>query len=205
MKSISIVILCLFIYTKCDLNCINISPYYSSDCVLSDQDLRNSSNFRYCCYLKFEKYNSYYGTYSTTKKCFPYNQTEYNKVKRAFDNGGYYDYNHYLLYGELDSLFCNNRTLEDDYSKETGCNGIKPSSASDCVLSTNEYNQNNLCCYIKDTSHNSPYCKKYTKSEAKSKASDINSITSSISTFVCISSSASFLKISFFIIAILLL
>ena len=207
MKLISIVILCLFIYIKCDLNCINISPYYSSDCVLSDQDLRNSTNLKYCCYLEFAEYSSnYYGSrykISTTKKCFPYNQTEYNKVYNHY-NSYYYD-KYYYLYGELEDIKCNNRSLyEEEKTTETGCNSITPSSASDCKLSTNEQYYNNLCCYVQDTSHIYPYCKKYTKSEANSRAYDITSRTSPV-TLVCISSQASFLKISFFIIGILLL
>ena len=208
MKLISIVILCLFIYIKCDLNCINISPYYSSDCVLSDQDLRNTTNLKYCCYLEFEKYNyySYSGArYSTTiKKCFPYNQTEYNKVYNYYDT--YYYSKYYPLYGELNYIKCNNRSLyEEEKTTETGCNSIKPSTASDCKLSTNEQYYNNLCCYVQDTSHVYPYCQKYTKSEVDSETTNMRRYTSSKSTFVCISSQASFLKISFFIIGILLL
>ena len=208
MKLISIVILCLFIYIKCDINCINISPYYSSDCVLSDQDLRNSTNLKYCCYLEFAEYSSnYYGSrykISTTKKCFPYNQTEYNKVYNHY-NSYYYD-KYYYLYGELEDIKCNNRSLyEEEKTTETGCNSIKPSTASDCKLSTNEKYYNNLCCYVQDTSHISPYCKKYTKSEVDSETTNMRRYTSSKSTFVCISSQASFLKISFFIIGILLL
>ena len=207
MKLISIVILCLFIYIKCDLNCIYIDPDYSSDCVLSDQDLRNTTNLKYCCYLEFEKYNyySYSGArYSTTiKKCFPYNQTEYNKVYNYYDT--YYYSKYYPLYGELNYIKCNNRSLyEEEKTTETGCNSITPYSASDCKLSTNEQYSGNLCCYVQDSSHIYPYCKKYTKSEANSRAYDITSRTSSV-TFVCISSQASFLKISFFIIGILLL
>ena len=207
MKLISIVILCLFIYIKCDLNCININPDYSSECVLSDQDLRNTTNLKYCCYLKFEKYSysSYSGTRytTTTKKCFPYNQTEYNKVYNYYDT--YYYSKYYNLYGDLVDIKCNNRSLyEEEKTTETGCNSITPSSASDCKLSTNEQYYNNLCCYVQDTSHIYPYCKKYTKSEANSRAYDITSRTSPV-TFVCISSQASFLKITFLIIGILLL
>ena len=123
----------------------------------------------------------------------------------------YYNYNtyyydkYYFLYGELENIKCNNRSLyEEEKTTETGCHSIQPSTASDCKLSTNEQYYNNLCCYVQDTSHISPYCKKYTKSEANSRAYDITSRTSPV-TFVCISSQASFLKISFFIIGILLL
>jgi hypothetical protein len=119
-------------------------------------------------------------------------------------NTYYYD-KYYFLYGELEDIKCNNRSLyEEEKTTETGCNSIKPSTASDCKLSTNEQYYNNLCCYVQDTSHAYPYCKKYTKSEANSRAYDITSRTSPV-TFVCISSQASFLKISFFIIGILLL
>ena len=208
MKLISIVILCLLIYIKCDLNCINIDPYYSSDCVLSDQDLRNTTNLKYCCYLEFAEYSSYYSgsryKTSTTKKCFPYNQTEYNKVYYNY-NTYYYD-KYYYLYGDRVEIKCNNRSLyEEEKTTETGCNSIKPSTASDCKLSTNEQYYNNLCCYVQDTSHAYPYCKKYTKSEVDSETTNMRRYTSSKSTFVCISSQASFLKISFFIIGILLL
>ena len=211
MKLILIVILSLFIYIKCDKNCKDISPKDSLDCMLSEQDMNNSPYFKYCCYHKFMKVyekNDGTRTYSFSEKCFPYNYTEYNKVKTSlFDTQSYYDSYYYDSYGELQEFICNNRSIveiEKVKANETICNNIIPSSINDCKMSHTESKEyfNHSCCYVQDYTHILPYCKRYTQSEINTRAKNINSTTSPI-IFVC--HSGSFLNVSFFIILILLL
>lgn len=210
MKLISILSICLFIYIKSEYNCIDINPSYSSDCVLSDMDLRNITNLKYCCYHEFEKYSNNYDYYgsrikTTTRKCIPYNQSQYEDVKYDFDYNYYYDSYYSYYYGELIRLVCNNRsTYQTQNTQNNSCNSIIPSRASDCKLSSSESYSSNVCCYVKDSIQTLPYCKRYTKAEVNTETYNINSRTSTKS-LVCISSQASFLKVSFLIIGILLL
>ena len=198
MKLISIIILNFFIYINCALDCTEIKPDYSSDCILSDKDLRNVENFKYCCYHEFVN------NINTIKKCLPYTEAQYKKLYYDI----YFSEEAYFQDRYLKRFICNSRSIpqvENEETEETGCNSIKPSNAADCKLSRKEYIEGgvDLCCYVQDSTKIAPYCRGYNKSDIDSEITEIRRYTSSISTFVCLS--ASFLKVSFFIIAILLL
>ena len=129
MKLISILSICLFNYIKSDNNCIDINPTNSSDCVLSDMDLRNITNLKYCCYHEFKKLTINFDDYgkriiTTTRKCIPYNQSQYQVVKNEYDYDIYYDLNYTIHYGDLKKLVCNNRSTQDN-----SCNSIIPERA----------------------------------------------------------------------------
>lgn len=207
-------VLFLFLLTiyKCDYNCIDISSASEKNCVLSDLDLKNSSNLRYCCYIEYKLYKYYYnygyynyqyeGTYS---KCMPYNLTGYEAIQYIYNNDekfeNYYDNN----YKKIIDIQCNYRNKEETTNKGEYCDDIEPEKASDCKFSYLESTYNNYCCYVKDSSSSYPYCKSYTKSEVDSKASTISSFYStSTSVFVC-TSSTSYIKISILIFLSLLL
>lgn len=207
-------VISLFLLTiyKCDYNCIDITPTYETSCVLSDQDLKNSSNLRYCCYIKYDLYKYYYSypsynyEYETSySKCMPYNVTGYNAVKYMFENNQRFEYYYNSNYKLITHLKCNYRQ-EETTNKGDYCDEIEPEKASDCKFSNLEsrYN-NNYCCYVKDSSSSYPYCKSYTKSEVDSKTSSIsNYYSTSTSVFVCTSSN-SYIKISILIFLSLLL
>ena len=205
-------VISLFLLTiyKCDFNCIDITPTYETSCVLSDQDLKNSSNLRYCCYIEYDLYNYYYyssnykyeGSYS---KCMPYNVTGYNAVKYMFDYAQKFENYYNSNYKKITDLKCNYRNKEETTNKGEYCDDIEPEKASDCKFSYLESTYNNYCCYVKDSSSSYPYCKSYTKSEVDSKTSSIsNYYSTSTSVFVCTSSN-SYIKISILIFLSLLL
>ena len=204
----------LFILTiyKCELNCANIVPLSSSDCVLSDLDLKNSSNLRYCCYLELYryKYSSYSNRYiidKTDKRCVPYNETGYDAMKFKYNHSLNY-YSDYNSYEEINNYECNYRSnynYNNDNNQGEYCDDIEPTKASDCKFSYSESSYNKYCCYVKDSSSIYPYCQSYTKSEVDTITSSISySYSTAKSVFVC-TSSASYIKISILILLSLLL
>ena len=206
-------VISLFLLTiyKCDYDCIDISPsYQSSSCVLSDLDLKNSSNLRYCCYIEYDlyRYNNYYssnykyeGTYS---KCMPYNSTGYDAIRYIYNNDQKFESYSYSSYKKISKIQCNYRAKEETNQVSEYCDDIEPEKASDCKFSYSESSYNKYCCYVKDSNSYYPYCKSYTKSEIDTKTSNYYSTSTSTSIFVC-TSSTSYIKISILILLSLLL
>lgn len=205
-------VISLFLLTiyKCDYDCRDISPIYESSCVLSDLDLKNSSNLRYCCYIEYDlyRYNNYYssnykyeGTYS---KCMPYNSTGYDAIHYIYNNNLKFESYSYSSYKQISKIQCNYRAKEETNQVSEYCDDIEPEKASDCKFSYSESSYNKYCCYVKDSNSYYPYCKSYTKSEIDTKTSNYYSTSTSTSIFVC-TSSTSYIKISILILLSLLL
>ena len=119
-KLFQVLILLLLNNIKSDeIDCSNIVPKSSSDCILSEKEKSETGYFayKYCCY-ELDSLGSYV-------KCTAYTESSYKLLKTD------------------KSEPCYNETNP----APNDCQYISPEKSSDCVLSENDKKKYHYCCY----------------------------------------------------------